>query len=455
MTLERPDIQRILLYGLTRRPHSVFGLFRLESPVHAAAWLGRQLDQRRIPSAQLEPGKDPDPPDSQDYQLFVAFTYAGLERLELDAEALSSFIPEFRQGMIAPHRARVIGDQDSSRWSWGSATQPVHLLCAAYARTRALLPRWEAVPPDGCRLVHRVLGRHSDTEPFGFRDGLSQPYVEGSDRDDSYVPEQDRVPAGEFILGYRNAFGAYPASPCMRPHGRSVDLPTLPLSRLLDFGKNGSFLVARQLAQEVRAFQQLDPVVQACMMGRWQEGKSLTTHPPDSQQRAPIPGPDPTGNEFGYFSEDASGLRCPLGSHVRRANPRDGLADASLNVSPVEALRRANQHRILRSSRRYDEGEESGMFFICFNANIERQFEFVQQTWINSPNFAGPRSETDPVVGNTPGEFTLRAGPDREIVREGLRAFVQVRGGAYFFMPGLRALRYLANLRARSISTTS
>ena len=89
--------------------------------------------------------------------------------------------------------------------------------------------------------------------------------------------------------------------------------------------------------------------------------------------------------------------------------------------------------------------------FMCINANIERQFEFVQQTWINNPSFNGLYDERDPIFGNsgsqTTGTMTIPRDPVRRSL-SGLGGFVTVRGGAYFFLPSIKALRYLAAWRS-------
>jgi len=165
-------------------------------------------------------------------------------------------------------------------------------------------------------------------------------------------------------------------------------------------------------------------------------------------------------------------MRCPVGAHVRRANPRDSVEKGSSGLpSLAEAFDRptrvANRHRLIRRGRSYgpflpdavleelqtsaaepikDDGEKRGLVFAAFVASIRRQFEFVQTTWCNNPDFQGLTSEPDPVVGgrtpHQPASFTVQADVPlrlREVPR-----FIRVRGGAYFFMPSLRALRYLA-----------
>jgi deferrochelatase/peroxidase EfeB len=155
-------------------------------------------------------------------------------------------------------------------------------------------------------------------------------------------------------------------------------------------------------------------------------------------------------NGFGFFDRDRHGTGCPVGSHVRRANPRDGLApDASQKQTLLNA---ANSHRILRRGRKYgttisvppkEDGVDRGLLFICLNTDITRQFEFIQQTWLLNPNFATLYDESDPLVGPK-GKMTIREEPLRRIID--VDTFVQMAGGEYFFLPSMPAIRYLAGL---------
>jgi len=177
-------------------------------------------------------------------------------------------------------------------------------------------------------------------------------------------------------------------------------------------------------------------------------------------------------NDFSFRTEDPNGLRCPLGAHIRRANPRDSFA-SGLEKQPEgatneqvkeqfaeqinEQLRIVNRHRILRVGRSYEAQEcrvgptntldKPGLVFMCLNADIERQFEFVQQSWVLGPSFHGLPDEIDPLVGNRHGSeaFSIPM-PDGPTRIKDIKDFVRVRGGGYFFLPGKRALRYLAYL---------
>jgi deferrochelatase/peroxidase EfeB len=185
------------------------------------------------------------------------------------------------------------------------------------------------------------------------------------------------------------------------------------------------------------------------LMGRTPDGIPLAARP----RLAGGPPPDP--NRFGYREGNGTlTTRCPLGAHVRRANPRDGLGEDGR-----ESLAHVRAHRLIRRGRLYGPGvapgaepdvAPRGLLFMALCANLRRQFEFVHETWLNNPKFGGLTQERDPLVGSGPlpesadgrETFSLQEGLVRR--RCSLERFVTVRGGAYLFMPGLRALAYLA-----------
>ena len=301
--------------------------------------------------------------------------------------------------------------------------------------------------PVAATLVHHVvancLTKMNGHEHFGFKDGISQPILEGSS-DAERFPESIHVTAlGEIVLGYDDASGR--ALGKEDRYGRKAPLPSVEKNQ--KFGMNGSYLVVRQLAQNVDEFWKWivsasgakhkdDPAAQrlaAKLIGRWPDGTPL------------VPYANSDDNEF-LFSEDPYGYGCPIGAHVRRSNPRSEIDQTRL------PLRLSNDHRILRRGRTYgsEETGERGLMFICLNTDIERQFEFVQQTWINNTSFRGLEDELDPLVGDQGGKprtaFTIPSLPVPHCLRD-LPRFVTVRGGQYFFLPGLRALGGLANER--------
>ncbi len=288
-------------------------------------------------------------------------------------------------------------------------------------------------------------------------------------------------PRARCVLGYPNEYQE--VAPPIRVEPDMPGADDLPRQDLV---RNGTFLVLRQLHQDVRGFwQYLDraaggeperrEALATAMIGRHRDGRGLI---PDQRD---IPG-GRAGNNFTY-DDDVDGHVCPVGAHIRRANPRTGDHPPHVEerwqwlLSTLGFRRRRDRlpgrhdlvassrfHRLIRRGREYgpplgtDEAlapgpdEERGILFVCLCADLVRQFEFVQSAWISGPKFDGLRGERDPLIGvrePLPGGIAtdrytiprLTGVPER---LEGLPQFVTVRGGAYFFLPGLRALRFIA-----------
>ena len=296
-------------------------------------------------------------------------------------------------------------------------------------------------------------------EHFGFADGISQPVPFGdaivTDAGTPY-PSHDvhAVAAGDLLMGHINAHDEPSPGPTVSAMaGGAGALPPAPgAAGLASLGMNGSYLVMRELSQDVDAFwrsmasaaRQLGhddaAWVAERVVGRTKDGVVLAKTPPPSTKDGP-------GNDFFFFDDDALGNFCPLGSHVRRSNPRDGLSpDAG---SKATLLKAANNHRILRRGRKYaaydvpDAPSLPGLLFMCLNTDLERQFEFVQQTWLMNPSFCALFGEHDPLLGPA-SPFTIPADPLR--LRPEIATFVQLVGGEYFFLPSLPALDFLAGL---------
>lgn len=430
----------------------------------------------------------------------VGFSPEGLQRLGMDEASRQTFACEFLEGMTTPHKVRVLGDDGPSspeKWAWGRPDRPVHAMVFLFGNDQARLQA--LVDEEGARAQRHgvTLGAplgsimlDDDREHFGFHDGIAQPRVAGfrkPDDGESAAPTEAAIPAGEVVLGYTNAYGQLPDSPTVPDTaGARAVLPLAPRDPdnppgtppRRDLGRNGSYVVFRQLEQHVRAFWSfLDAQAQhdagrrktlgAKMVGRWPNGAPLVRHP-DAEPAEFDPS---TANDFMYSGDwdDLRGDKCPLGSHIRRCNPRDGMAPG-----PAGSLLVADRHRLLRRGRAYGEPLAAsfdpadilasdkpdtgrGLHFIAFNTDLGRQFEFVQSTWVNSMKFDGLYRDADPVTGphqdpadpRVPPEqvtsFTEQRCPVRHQVH-GVPRFVTTIGGAYFFMPGLRALRYLARL---------
>src|SRR5690606_38225717 len=346
-----------------------------------------------------------------------------------------------------------------------------------------------------------------------FADGISQPLVRGIRHDIPARLAHHAIEPGEMVLGYPDNFGFVAPSPSIPstddplgllpaagadPQRQRPNFAHAEPTAERDLGRNGSYLVVRQLEQHVDAFDAFAREaaaaladapraprdtetriewIKAKMVGRWKDGTSLVRFPDppraadgessESDSRAAGGGAGGrraarlADNDFLFGREDPAGLRCPFGAHIRRTNPRD-----SFEPGQSRRLEISNRHRVLRVGRAYGgKGGRQGLMFMCLNADIERQFEFIQQTWLMGANFHGLENETDPTLGHAvdpsaqgqggesgqgahagaaaPRCFTIptESGPIR---LTGLKDFVTVRGGGYFFLPSRRALRFLA-----------
>lgn len=438
--LELPEMQGLLAAGYGKQRAMCCLLLKITQVRSARGWLEKIATQ--ITYCGIKEGRS---------KLNIAFTFRGLQIL-LGHDELDGFAREFREGMVTEHRQRVLGDlpgspSDPAKWTWGGPQgQPIHVLLLVYElNTAALESRLAEIRSalTGLNVITelRSTALKDDKEHFGFRDGISQPWVEGLHRSEY---DRDRIAAGELVLGYDDITGVPEPAPV--------------------FARNGSYLVLRQIVQRVPEFWQAFPDATdeekvrraAKMVGRWPDGTPLTLSPN---------GPDPSQpiNDFGYARHDADGSRCPFGAHIRRSNPRDGLLS-----NPVQSLQSVNRHRILRRGRAFGlpaspdvypagvkvqadddaigDPTTRGLFFICLNASLSRQFEFCQQSWLNNPKLQGLSADTDPAASpvqwSGPGQhpsLTEPASPLRHRVRE-REKYVQTIGGEYFLLPGKTAL---------------
>jgi Dyp-type peroxidase family len=447
--LEVNDIQGLLLSGYGSQPSARYIFYTITDRAAAKRWLA-DLTARITNGAQR--GRE------RTQSINVALTRGGLEALGLGPATLASFSRPFIEGMAQPDRARLLGDEPDE-WQWGKTGHQIHVVVMLFAVDAATLERAQgneqlkALDAD----VKQVFALASQDLPgslehFGFLDGLSQPDLEGY-RPDKYSRSGpgNIIKPGEFILGYLNEYGKRTSSPLIAP-------PDSDPHWLLDggdFGRNGSYLVIRQIEQDVAGFwnnmRSLCPAavadevaLAAKIVGRWPDGTPLAASPDHDG------GDAASRNDFGFRDLDRQGDRCPIGAHIRRANPRDALLDdRDLSVTTVK------RHRLLRRGRPYgrqiadrhtDDQQERGLVFVALNANIERQFEFVQQAWISAPSFAGLYDEADPLLGGrtqTAGVFSM---PEADLRRrrQGVLPHVKVQGGEYFFLPSIRALNYLS-----------
>lgn len=438
------EIQGNVLRGYTY-PVAAYIFLRIDD-VHR----GRALLDRMLPRITTgEPWADEGPPTA----IQLAFTYAGLERLGVRESTLATFPDVFRQGMAA--RAEVLGDRGPSApaaWEPGLGTGEAHVLVTVWAidgeRLDEVREELRAVgAAAGATTVvneTRAEGLPGGRDHFGFADGIAQPAVEGNGiagRPGDGQPDgrggwRD-VATGEFLLGYPGEDAGLPAAP---------DPP---------FDRNGTFVVYRKLYVDVAAFRRFvaaagadypggPGLLAAKLVGRWPDGTPLSVSP-DKPDPELAEDPDRV-NDFSY-ADDPLGLSCPLGAHIRRANPRDaeGFYEGRLT----------NRHRIVRRGRTYglplpegvskDDGQDRGLVFVCFNADIWRQFETIQALWIEDGDPFGLGHDRDFLAASSDGgsgKFTIQGNPPFFLSPQ--PRLVTTRGGEYLFQPSIGALRWLA-----------
>jgi len=470
--VELSDLQGIVHSAYGHLPFSRSVFLQIEQREGAQAWMRSIICE--IMNAEYWDADEEKPTVSA----HLAFTKPGLQQLGLSDDALQTFPREFLVGMADSGRSRVLGDTGDSapaNWDVGSEEKMPHILLLLFAKDADLLNElcgqsWDqAATRAGLREIFRQDSlRDNPYEPFGFSDGISQPAIEGVTH--AAKPGQTIVKPGEFILGYENEYGQLTPTVTVASAEDPADLlPAAPGNRgRKDLGRNGSFVVWRKLLQDVEGFWRfLDEQTKnpdgtsnaerqgwlaAKFFGRWPSGAPLTLAP---ERDDPALGADKQrNNNFLFMPTDAAGFACPIGSHVRRSNRRD-----SQEPNPRRSQVLSDRHRLLRRGRPFrevmpDGSTRQGMVFVALNADFQRQFEFIQQTWLNSPKFGGLYDNKDPISGDNDGSgsMTIQSSPVRQQV-QGLPRFVRVLGGGYFFLPGLRALRFLAGDRSHIPAT--
>jgi len=379
----------------------------------------------------------------------VGFTGNGLRALGLSEESLATFPEEFLQGMAA--RADILGltgKNNPELWVGKLASPNLHAIVILFARDVAERER--------CRQEHEKYLKECEGvellsaldlegippfdyahEHFGYRDRLSQPVIEGTGVEPT-PGSGPPIKAGEFFLGYPDEDGSRGGVP--RPETLS---------------RNGSYVAYLRMEEHVGAFRDFlrqhgetpeqQEWVAAKLMGRWRSGAPLVLTPDHDD---PALGADYSrNNDFNFGSMDPQGYGCPLGSHIRRMNPRDTAA----NMNRRKMIRRGGTYGPALPEGVPDDGVERGIAAFVGCASLVRQFEFAMNVWANDPNFHELGNERDPVFGTQDGSYDLTI-PKRPLKKKirGIPAFTTIRGGAYFFLPGIKALRYLASLTDKS-----
>jgi Dyp-type peroxidase family len=465
---QRKDIQGLLKRAYKGLPETFYIMLRIHDARRAKEWLGTIVDQ--ITPASVKP---------DDHALHIAFTFSGIKKLVPIDRLTEPFSREFTEGICKPERSRILGDIEDNKpenWLWnGTPETEVDILLMIFAANGDGLNReyqkqkvryatfgLQEMTREPLSTTQQTGGK----EHFGFQDGMAQPLINGFGEENEKVDSNDpnNVQPGEFIFGFPNEYGKMPFSPKIQSSSGSPR----------DIGANGSYLVFRQIEQDVKGFwefmyktAQADPdfknkgpvYIASKMMGRWLNGNPL--HLVDDPKAPPLPKDEV--NNFLFKEIDPHGFGCPIGSHIRKSNPRDGI-----DSDPATSIAVSKRHRILRRGRPYGEplaesmdpddmlhsqkDGKRGLYFICFNTNLSRQFEFIQHTWNNNPKFDGLYNDIDPVIGypfldgdySAGGEFTIQGCPVRKKIK-GIPQFVSVKGGGYFFMPAISILRLMSS----------
>ncbi|MEZ0095600.1 Dyp-type peroxidase [Streptacidiphilus sp. EB129] len=493
---ENRDIQGDILAGFKKDQMTLLFL-TFEDESRARTWLQRLTPRiattkqvaafnRAFSDARKRSGGDP--VSLKATWLAISFTYAGLEKLAGKVPGSSPKLPPpgdegettltaFAQGPVT--RAAHLGDTgDSSpeRWVFGNhkQEQTIHAVLTIASDTvedlqAELVAQREAAQQFKISIVFQqnaatLPGTRRGKEHFGFKDGVSEPGVRGFDEPDPLQPQWVKdhpgtrlIPAGEFVVG----------------QPRVADKP----SDLPPWAFNGSFHVVRRLGQDVpgwwaqvarmlkelkdkKAVPQETTVewLAARIVGRWRSGTPVAKCPHADTPFNTVASDD---NDI-TFRDDPDGLITPLYSHLRKTNPRDGLNIIPESEDPREKNPLAedpfiDSRRIMRRGSPYghpfDPASEGpggpdaprGLLFVSYQADLLDQFEFIQKSWIDNPDFPpGRKPETgrDPMVGRA-GTINWQNGD----IRLSFQQFVQTEGAVYAFAPSITTLMSLSEGR--------
>jgi Dyp-type peroxidase family len=451
--LNETDIQGFVLRGYNL-PVARYFFLHFEDSMRARSLIGRLL-------TYITTGQRWDDAKPQ-RTVNIAFTHRGLKHLGLPDATLLTFPVEFQQGMR--HRAGILGDigvNSPERWENLWREDDVH----AWLGINGLNP--EALS-ECCSVILSILdgtggvtvlafqdaaaevskGKPTTSEHFGYADGFGNPDYLGVER--SSQPGQGKLlpngtwaplATGELLLGYADEAG---------------ELPVAPVPHLL--ASNGTFMVYRKLHQNLATFRAfLDKQAKnyaggkerlaAKFIGRWRDGTPIELSPdkPD-----PSITQDPQLSTNFTYGEDPEGTRCPVGAHIRRVHPRDAFGFNGRLINRRRITRRGLPYgRFVPDGEAVSDTEERGVIFMALNASLSRQFEFVQQQWIQYGNDARLGNDKDPLLGchGGHGRFIAQgeASPTNPpFVCSNLPDFVELRGGDYFFLPSVTALGMIA-----------
>src|SRR5260370_2776393 len=384
------DVQGLVRFGFVRMTEACYFLLSIKNAPATRAWLK---------TAPVTTGVEKRPPPATALQ--IAFTRQGLKTLSVPHKVMEGFSAEFLCGMNGDeNRSRRLCDTGANApccWKWGSNGNVPHAVVMLFAEPGKLEAWkrfirgefWKAAFEEIECLSTSDMG---GVEPFGFIDGISQPDIDWEQTrrvpiNGVQLTYGNIVCLGEFLLGYSNEYGKYTDRPLLDPQDPGSDelLPAEDQHGKKDLGLNGTYVVMRQLQQDVRGFWQfLDKVTGAdrdapYMLAKAFIGRSFVDGAPlVSLRKAPTPARGSSGDEskrnldiqrhqFSYDS-DVTATSCPFGAHIRRGNPRNpdilgnsqglfsklihllGFGNTDIHADLIASTR---FHRLLRRGREY------------------------------------------------------------------------------------------------------
>ena len=436
--IELNEIQALILRS---RPIPYFGTVGIIEIKDAVA--ARQMLQKLLPIVSSAE----DWHKNEGASVTLTFTYKGLEKIGVPQESLDTFPESFKEGMAERSRFLYdIGVNDPKNWEKVFRRSHIHIAAAIIANNEEAWKskleefRSKLANNSGVEVImsHDFAVSEAVKNVFGFRDGISNPEIEGSGID--VPPGFDRpLKAGEFIMGYP---------------GEAGFIKPFPQPEVL--GKNGSFMVFRKYQSQVAEFNQFvkenssspeeGELLAAKMVGRWRSGAPLVLAPEKDDKSL---GDDMQKNNDFSFKNDEYGKKCPFSSHIRRMNPRD---------SKSFVLEDERLHRIIRKSVTFgdivppevtkNDGKERGQYFIGISADAMGTLEFLQKQWANDGNAQNLGTEKDPMIG-VQDEDALFSVPGEPLIKRyrGLQTYNIVKGGEYCFIPSISALKWISELK--------
>jgi deferrochelatase/peroxidase EfeB len=479
--LDLADIQGFILRGY-RMPLVRHFLLTVREPARARALLGRlvggdEADAPQITTAEdwhvgFEPGPRDDlaqaPRRKPDYCLNLGITWPGMVALEIVARVPSLSFKSFAAFMAgAAARASLVGDTGASapeHWIGGFGGGADHVLVTLHALDPEAMQRYserlaallvagdaftEAWRGDGAALIETHDGQPVPTAKvhFGYTDGISMTTIRGGPE---RFPPDHQQPVEPWLFVLRDEAENY-----FVPEPREL-------------GLNGSFACFKIASTDVVGFEnmlqsnrhRIDPeLLAAKICGRWRNGVPLALSPDTDSPPGGIPADQL--NNFEYVNADGSGdpkgLRCPVGAHMRRINPRGQPITGQGQPGGSN-----NTHRLVRRGLPYGpaydpsqprDGIERGLMGYFINSSFENQYEFVLGHWVNDSEYAGavrlPPKSRDPMIGTQdPSQsiFSIPQASGAPITIQGFTSFVTTKAAAYCFLPSITAFRYIASL---------